>query len=148
MELEYQILLVEDDDFDERLALRAFAKTMIPGQVAVTRDGQEAIDHLADANNRNPDLILLDLKLPKRHGHEVLVWIRENERTKCTPVVCFSSSSEPKDIAICFERGANSFVRKPVEYDEYVDRFRRLIEYWLTINERCPDASPAGVKPA
>ncbi len=142
MDSQTQLLLVEDDPFDERLAIRAFSKSEVVADVAVVRDGQEAIEYLANQSNVMPSLILLDLKLPKRHGHEVLKWIRENARTRLVPVVCFSSSAERTDVEGCYGGGANSFVRKAVDYDEYIARFKKLVEYWLLINEPC------GGKPA
>ncbi|HWD41687.1 MAG TPA: response regulator [Fimbriimonas sp.] len=131
------MLLVEDDPSDERLALRAFAKSNVKCKVDVVRDGVEAVEYLTAPRTENPHLILLDLKLPKKNGHEVLKWIRSNDRTKRIPVVCFTSSSEQADVMGCFESGANSFVRKAVDYHDYMARFAKLAEYWLSINEPC-----------
>lgn len=129
------VLLVEDDPFDERLALRAFASSSTMARIDVARDGMEAIDYLKKVANNCPDLVLLDLKLPKLHGQEVLEWIRANESTRLVPVICFSSSAERRDVLGCYASGANAFVLKAVDFDDYMKRFRLMVEFWLKINE-------------
>lgn len=131
------ILLVEDDPSDERLALRAIGRCGIPCLVHVARDGVEAIEYLESPDLEVPKLVLLDLKLPKANGFEVLKRIRETARVSHITVVCFSSSAESVDVCDCFGLGANSFVRKPIDYHEYTECLTRLAEYWLVINKSC-----------
>ena len=134
------ILLVEDNPDDEALALRAFARTNIPGDIAVARDGAEALDYLfsrsgvADGGSALPDVVLLDLKLPKIDGLEVLRRIRADERTSLLPVVILTSSSERQDRLTGYRLHCNSYVRKPVDFDEFMDTARQLSLYWLTLN--------------
>ena len=131
------VLLVEDDPSDERLALRALSRCGVPCSVHVARDGVEAIEYLESPETAVPKLVLLDLKLPKANGFEVLKKIRENARVSRIAVVCFSSSAESADVCDCFGLGANSFVRKPIDYHEYMECIARLTEYWLLINKSC-----------
>lgn len=138
------ILLVEDNPRDEALTLRALKKSNIINSVVVVRDGVEALDYLlgqtdSEYINRLPQLVLLDLKLPKVDGLEVLKSIRAHERTRLLPVVVFTSSSEQEDILKSFERGANSYVRKPVEFEKFLEATKQLGLYWLVLNE---DLSP------
>lgn len=139
------ILLVEDNPKDEALTLRALKKSNIANVVVVTRDGVEALDYLfgkgayADRDRQEmPQLILLDLKLPKVDGLQVLSSIRANERTKRLPVVIFTSSSEEEDLINSYNLGANSYVRKPVEFDQFMEATRQLGMYWLVLNQAPP----------
>ncbi|HEX6512502.1 MAG TPA: response regulator [Chloroflexota bacterium] len=136
------ILLVEDNPDDEALTLRALRKHNVTNQVVVTRDGAEALDWLfatgAYANretNVTPQVILLDLKLPKVDGLEVLRRIRTDDRTKLLPVVILTSSKEEEDILNGYRLGANSYVRKPVDFVEFTDAVRQLGLFWLLLNE-------------
>lgn len=142
------ILLVEDNPDDEELTLRALARNNIGNQVVVVRDGQEAIDWLEgagthagrDASNV-PALILLDLKLPKVDGLEVLRRVRANPNTAIVPVVILTSSKEDRDRASGYQGGANSYVQKPVDFTSFVDAVRQLGMYWLMLNEPPPSPS-------
>jgi len=136
------ILMVEDNPDDELLTLDALRATGTPCEIAVTRDGVEALEFLfADGSyaGRNPDLqpclVLLDLKLPKLSGFEVLNRIRADERTRLMPVVLLTSSSQDEDMVRGYASGANSFVRKPVNYESFLDSMRSLGQYWLEVNE-------------
>ena len=135
------ILLVEDNPDDEALTLRAFKRANIANDLEVVRDGQEALDYLfgegADARAA-PGLILLDLKLPKVDGLEVLKQVREHERTKLTPVVILTSSREETDLLAGYGGGANSYVRKPVDFNQFAESVRHLGLYWLVVNESPP----------
>lgn len=131
------ILLVEDNPDDEALTLRAFSKTNIGNPVHVVRDGQEALDYLfGDA--ALPSLVLLDLKLPKVDGLEVLRQIRANDRTAILPVVILTSSREEQDLVSGYRLGANSYVRKPVDFGSFLEATRQLGLYWLVLNEAPP----------
>lgn len=136
------ILLVEDNPDDEMLMLRALEKNRIANEVIITRDGVEALDYLFARNkyegrniNDTPQLILLDLKLPKISGLEVLQQLRTDERTRYTPVVILTSSSEQQDVVSSYDLGANSFVQKPVDFDAFIEAVRQLGTYWLIINK-------------
>ncbi len=136
------ILLVEDNADDEALTLRAFKKNNISNQVVVARDGVEALDwlngtgaHAVSAPPALPIVILLDLKLPRLDGLEVLRRIRGEERTRLIPVVILTSSNEDADRVAGYKLGANSYVRKPVEFEKFVDGVRQLGLYWLLLNE-------------
>jgi len=139
------ILLVEDNPDDEALTLRALNKNKIANSVVVARDGAEAVDFLFGAGayadrdvNDLPQIVLLDLKLPKLDGFEVLRRIRADERTKLLPVVILTSSKEERDVMQGYRDGCNSYVRKPVNFDEFVDAARQLGLYWLLLNEGPP----------
>lgn len=139
------ILLVEDNPDDVALTLRAFDKSKIVNEIVVVRDGEEALDflfatgaHASRDADVMPEVILLDLKLPKIDGLEVLRRIRADERTRRVPVVILTSSKEDRDIVSSYEHGANSFVRKPVDFAEFVEASRQLGLYWLVINEPPP----------
>ncbi len=139
------ILLVEDNPDDEALTLRAFKKNNIKNGVVVARDGAEALDYLFGAGKHAgrdvkdlPQVVLLDLKLPKVDGLEVLRRIRADERTKLLPVVILTSSKEDKDVINGYRLGANSYVRKPVSFDEFLEAARALGLYWLLVNQPPP----------
>lgn len=139
------LLLVDDNPDDEDLAIRALRRVQVESQVVVARDGQEALQLLLGTGSYNghvlpivPDLILLDLKLPKVSGLEVLRRIRADDRTRLIPAVILSSSSEEEDIYSCYEQGANSYIRKPVNASAFTDALRQISQYWLTLNELLP----------
>jgi CheY-like chemotaxis protein len=139
------ILLVEDNPDDEALTLRAFKKNNIKNDVVVAHDGVEALDYLFGNGTyagRDPDdtpaVILLDIKLPKVDGLEVLRRLRGDERTRFTPVVVLTSSKEEQDLIRSYSLGANSYVRKPVDFGEFMDAVRQLGLYWLVLNEPAP----------
>jgi len=139
------ILLVEDNPKDEALTLRALTKANIGNRVVIARDGVEAIEYLLGAGadgrrNPLPQLILLDLKLPKIDGHEVLRRIRNDERTRILPVVILTTSVEDRDRLQGYRLGANSYVRKPVDFAEFAQAVVQLGLYWLVLNEQPPDA--------
>jgi two-component system response regulator len=146
------ILLVEDNPSDEALTLRAFKKSGISNEVVVTRDGAEALDYLfctGTFTDRNPaempTVILMDLNLPKVGGLEALRRIRSTESTKLIPVVILTSSDEEEDRLKGYEIGANSYVRKPVEFNQFASAVQQLGLYWLILNEPVP---PKNGKPA
>lgn len=135
------ILLVEDNADDELLALRALKKTNVPNVVVVARDGEEALDYIfargqyqARDVSALPKVVFLDLKLPKLDGLEVLRQIREDERTKRLPVVLLTSSDEVKDMQRGYDIGVNSYINKPVDFDEFVAQVKLLGQYWLGLN--------------
>jgi two-component system response regulator len=141
------ILLVEDNPDDEVLTLRAFKKNNIGNEVLVARDGAEALDYLfgtgaySDRDTRVvPAVTLLDLKLPKIDGLEVLQRIRSDDRTKFMPVMILTSSKEEQDLINGYKLGANSYIRKPVDFSQFVEAIRQLGLYWLVINESLPSA--------
>lgn len=141
------ILLVEDNADDEALALRALKKHTIENKIHVARDGVEALDFLFCTNayaDRDPHdmprLILLDIKLPKMNGLEVLRRIRADKRTRLVPVVLLTSSREEQDLVEGYQSGANSYVRKPIDFDEFLEAVRQLSLYWLILNELPPPA--------
>lgn len=136
------ILLVEDNPDDEALTLRALRKHNIVNEVVVAHDGVEALDYLFGSGawaGRDPrvlpQVVLLDLKLPKVDGLEVLRRIRADERTRLLPVVILTSSNEEKDRVSGYGLGANSYVRKPVDFEEFVEAVKQLGLYWLVLNE-------------
>ena len=140
------ILLVEDNPDDEALTLRALKKNHVLNEVVVVRNGLEALDYLfatgayADRDRRViPQLILLDLKLPKIDGLEVLRRIRADDRTRLLPVVILTSSDEERDVIAGYKLGANSYVRKPVEFTQFAEAVRQLQLYWLVLNEVLPN---------
>jgi len=139
------ILLVEDNPNDIELTLRAFEKSNITKEIVVARDGEQAIHYLhstgphADRDPTGmPDVVLLDMKLPKIDGLGVLRRMRADERTRRLPVVVLTSSKEEKDVMASYDLGANSFVRKPVDFAQFVEAARYLGIYWLTMNESPP----------
>jgi two-component system response regulator len=139
------ILLVEDNPNDEELTLRALRKANIANEVAIARDGQEALDFLFGAGKyagrerpTMPAVVLLDLKLPKLDGIDVLQRIRADPRTKLVPVVVLTSSSEDEDMVRSYQSGANSYVRKPIEFSAFANAVTQLGMYWVLINEIPP----------
>ena len=131
------ILLVEDNQDDEELAKLAFMKSKILNEVVVARDGAEALDYLIGPKALRvlPQVVLLDLKLPKIDGLEVLRQLRANPRTKRLPVVVLTSSREEEDMITSYDLGANSYVRKPVDFSHFTDAVLQLQMYWLVLNE-------------
>lgn len=139
------ILLVEDNPDDEALALRALKKNNIVNEVVVARDGAEALDylfgtgaHAARDTSLMPQVVLLDLKLPKIDGIEVLRCIRADERTRNLPVVILTSSREEQDLINGYESHANSYIRKPVDFAQFTEAVRHIGMYWLVLNETAP----------
>ncbi len=139
------ILLVEDNPSDEELTLRALKKSNILNRVVVMRDGAEALDylfargaHASRSADEVPQVVLLDLKLPKVDGLEVLREIRADDRTKLLPVVVLTSSIQEQDVVSSYGLGANSYVRKPVDFTQFVEAVRQLGLYWLVINQPLP----------
>jgi two-component system, response regulator len=147
--MEKSILLVEDNSDDEVLTLRALAKNRIANEVIVARDGAEALGWLLGtpggppASGPLPALVLLDLKLPKIDGLEVLKRLRANPRTRRIPVVVLTSSKEECDLVEAYDNGANSYVRKPVDFTSFVEAVGRLGLFWLMLNEPPPDPPAA-----
>lgn len=136
------ILLVEDNPDDEELTTLALRESGIVNQIAVTRDGEEALDWLFGRGRHAgrdpaglPQVVLLDLKLPKIDGLEVLAAIRADERTRTLPVVVLTSSREDRDLVESYRLGCNSYVRKPVDFQQFLDAARQLGLYWLVLNE-------------
>jgi two-component system response regulator len=145
MEKNKVILLVEDNPDDEALTLRALKKNNIKNEVVVARDGAEALEFLFGTGKyagRNteviPQVVLLDLKLPKVEGLEVLRQVRADKRTKLLPVVILTSSNEEQDRIQGYGLGANSYVRKPVDFSQFLEAARQLGLYWLVLNEAPP----------
>lgn len=145
------ILLVEDNPDDVELTLEAFRKSQSANRIAVVRDGEEALEYLFASGRHagrdplaDPEIVLLDLKLPKVDGLEVLRRIRGDARTKRLPVVILTSSKEEQDLVRGYELGANSFVRKPVDFVAFLDAARQLGLYWLVLNEPPPHTDDGG----
>jgi CheY-like chemotaxis protein len=137
---QYSILLVEDDHNDVLLIKRAFQKVNIANPIIVVNDGEQAISYLAGREpyvDRNlPILVLLDLKLPRKTGHEVLEWLRTQQNLKRLPVVVLTASSESSDVNRAYDLGANSYLVKPVTFDSLVEMVKTLNLYWLILNKR------------
>jgi DNA-binding response OmpR family regulator len=136
------ILLVEDDPDHEALAIRALRKANVANEVQVARDGAEALEYMrkiAAGEANPPQLVLLDLKLPKVEGLEVLRTIRNNDKTALLPVVVLTSSDEERDIVSSYRLGVNSYIRKPVNFNDFAEATRQLGMYWLLLNQ-CPPA--------
>jgi CheY-like chemotaxis protein len=136
------ILLVEDNPDDVQLTLRALKKSKIMNDVIVAQDGIEALDYLFGTGkyagrdtNLKPQVVLLDLKMPKMDGLEVLQRIRKDERTRVLPVVVLTTSSEDRDRVESYKLGANSYIRKPVDFNQFADAVQQLGLYWLVLNE-------------
>jgi two-component system response regulator len=141
------ILLVEDNPDDEALTLRALKRNNILNEVIVARDGAEALDYLfaqGEYNDRNasqlPEVVLLDLKLPKIDGLDVLRRIRSDPQTRRMAVVILTSSNEERDIISGYDLGANSYIRKPVDFNQFMEAVRQLGVYWLVLNVSPPSA--------
>ena len=139
------ILLVEDNPDDVDLTLRALKKNNILNEIVIARDGAEALDYLFGRGayssrdlSEFPEVILLDLKLPKVDGLEVLQKIRSNEKTKLLPVVILTSSKEEKDLINGYSLGCNSYIRKPVDFNKFIEAIKQLQVYWLLLNEPPP----------
>lgn len=137
------ILLVEDNEDDEILTRRAFQKNNVKNELVVAHDGREALDwlfgegeHAGRDTTVQPEVVLLDVNMPRVGGLEVLERIRADQRTSLVPVVMLTSSKQEEDMIRSYELGANSYVRKPVEFDAFVAAVRTLGTYWLLINER------------
>jgi two-component system, response regulator len=149
-----QVLLVEDNPDDEALTIRAFAKNDMHDKIVVARDGAEALDYLLAINSGDapaPALILLDLKLPKVSGLDVLRQIRAGRRTRLIPVVVLTTSVEPADVLAGYGGGANAYVRKPVSFSDFVAAVRTIGMFWLSLAERPPDgiaSAPLDGQPA
>ncbi len=142
---EHVILIVEDNSSDEELTLRALKKSNIGNKVVVVRDGSAALEYLfargayAERDTKDlPQVVLLDLNLPKMGGLDVLRAIRADERTKILPVVILTSSKEDKDLVAGYESGANSYIVKPVDFTQFAEAVRQLGMYWLVLNQRPP----------
>jgi two-component system response regulator len=142
------ILLVEDNPDDEELTLMAIKQSRVLCEVVVTRDGEEALDYLFGTGkfagpgpSHQPYLVLLDLNLPKVGGLEVLERLRADPRTQCVPVVVLTSSSEGKDIQASYRLGANSYVRKPVQFERFTTALQQLAQYWMQLNEAAPETN-------
>ena len=147
---QYPVLLVEDNSDDELLILRSLKTANLENEIVVARDGAEALDYLfaagayADrAQEQLPVVVLLDLKLPKIDGLEVLRRIRADERTKLLPVIVLTSSDEDRDVIDSYRHGANSYVQKPVKFDEFSSAVQQLGLYWLLLN-KVPRAAKGG----
>ena len=143
--MEKTIMLVEDNPDDEELTLRALRKASIANNVFVARDGQEALDflfgtgqHAGREPQTMPAVVLLDLKLPKLDGIDVLQRMRADPRTRLVPVVVLTSSSEDEDMLRSYQSGANSYVRKPIEFSEFAHAVTQLGMYWMLINQTPP----------
>jgi len=139
------ILLVEDNPDDETLTLRALRKNQILNEIIVARDGEEALDFLFGTGSHagrdttiQPQLILLDLKLPKVDGLEVLKRLRADPRTALQPVAILTTSNEERDIVASYQLGVNSYIRKPVDFDSFIEAVRQLGLYWLVLNVAPP----------
>jgi len=135
-----RILLVEDDPDHELLTIRALKRSNIANHVTVARDGAEAIEILFAEGAKLPQVVLLDLKLPKVEGLEVLRRIRESETTRMLPVVVLTSSDEERDLVRSYQLGVNSYIRKPVNFNDFAEATRQLGMYWLVLNA-CPPLS-------
>jgi two-component system, response regulator len=145
MKIEKIILLVEDNPDDEALTIRALKQHNIANEVVVARNGAEALDYLLGTGahqgrdlDNTPAVVLLDLKLPKIDGLEVLKQLRAHERGKHQPVVVLTSSKEEADLAESYGRGANSYIRKPVDFEQFSEAIRQVGLYWLVLNEPPP----------
>jgi CheY-like chemotaxis protein len=142
---EKMILLIEDNPDDEALTLRAFRKNNMKNKIVVVHDGEEALNFLSRKGvyatrslDEVPEIILLDLKLPKIDGLEVLRQIRADPRTRLLPVVILTSSKEEQDLIEGYSEGANSYIRKPVDFNQFLEAVRQLGLYWLVLNEPPP----------
>lgn len=144
------ILLVEDNPDDEKLAVRAIKQIQAPIALDVARDGVEALEYFFGENGiatkgqlSRPLLVLLDLKLPRLGGVEVLKRLRADSRTRCVPVVILTLSDEERDLIDCYQNGANSYIRKPVNYDQFIEVIHQLCNYWFSVHHYVPCCVPA-----
>lgn len=143
-----RILMVEDDPKDVELSLTALEEYNLANEVVVTRDGEEALDYLycrgnfATRNKENPAVLLLDLKLPKVDGLEVLQQIKSDDKLKLIPVVVLTSSREERDMVASYQLGVNAYVVKPVDFHEFVNAIKELGIFWAIINEPPPGSAP------
>jgi two-component system response regulator len=129
------IVLIEDNPDDEALTLRALSKNGIANEVIVLRDGAEALDRLLAVDAPSPQLVLLDLKLPRIDGLEVLRRLRSEPSTTLLPIVILTSSNEERDLVESYRLGANSYIRKPVDFEQFTEAVRQLGLYWLVLNQ-------------
>ena len=134
------ILIVEDNEDDERLARRVLQSEGRSESLVIARDGEDALRMLRTENP--PRLVLLDLKLPRLSGMEVLIAVREDERLATMPIVVLTSSGEHSDVAACYGLGCNAFVQKAIEYDDYISDLTSTLRFWLDINAAPPIAAP------
>ena len=145
-----EILLVEDNPGDIALTLRAFKTANIGNVIHVARDGVEALERIfgngSDILPKLPNIILLDLNLPRLDGHEVLRRLKHDPRTRAIPVIVLTSSAEEKDVMRTYEVGANSYIVKPVDFEQFTEAVRDISKYWLEIN-RIPPAPPSAGQP-
>jgi len=141
-----RIVLIEDNQDDEALTLRALKKNGIANEVIVLRDGAEALDCLLGAHPPSAQLVLLDLKLPRVDGLEVLERLRHNAATALLPIVILTSSNEDRDLVESYQLGANSYIRKPVDFEQFTEAVRQLGLYWLVLNQVPPRESAARTK--
>jgi two-component system response regulator len=132
------MLLVEDSRTDEKLTLRAFKKHAVANQIDVARDGEQALAYLFDAAKPLPTVVILDLKLPKLDGLEVLRRLRATPRTRLVPVVVLTSSKEQEDLIRSYSLGANAYVRKPVDFSQFAEAAKTLGLFWMLLNETAP----------
>ncbi len=149
-----EILLVEDDPADAELTLMAIGKENLTNSIHVVRDGAEALDYVFCRGSyaerkfdRPPKLILLDLKLPKVSGHQVLRAIKSDPRTRSIPVVVLTSSAQDRDLVECYRSGTNSYIQKPVDLQKFQDTVRNFGTYWLRVNQPPPTAAFADSEP-
>ena len=147
------ILLVEDNADDEELTLRALKRRNLANEIVVVRDGQEALDYLFGTGTHAgrdarvvPEVVLLDINLPKVNGINVLKRIRADDRTKMLPVVILTSSAEERDLCAAYTNHVNSYVRKPVDFDQFAEAVGQLQLYWLVINRAPPLTSKSGAQ--
>jgi two-component system, chemotaxis family, response regulator Rcp1 len=140
-----EILLVEDNPGDVRLTLEALKETPLPNHISVAKDGEEAIHflrrHGAFANAPRPDLILLDLNLPKKSGREILSELKQDPKLRRIPVVVLTSSTAEKDVLEAYDLSANCYVTKPVDLDQYLDVLRKIQDFWLNVARLPTDLS-------
>jgi CheY-like chemotaxis protein len=142
------ILLVEDNPDDEELCVRALRRSQIKNEIVVAHDGVEAVEYLLDQNaGERPHLVLLDLKLPRLDGLQVLERLRADPRTHTTPVVVLTTSDEQRDLIESYNLGANSYIRKPVDFTQFSDAIRAIGVYWLSLNRQPPAASLVRPRP-
>ena len=134
-----KILLVEDNEDDIELTIRAFQRINLADELAVARDGDEALTRLLSDSEELPAVVLLDLKLPKVDGFEVLAKLRDNERTRLLPVVVLTSSAQERDMLRTYSLGANSYIVKPVDFEQFITAAREIGVYWLLLNRRPPE---------